>query len=752
MSEPTNVTITAQLAADPNLKPRSVKLLKYDASYKLISNLGRLYDDGTHGDSVAGDNVFTAQIVINVPIQTTTNFRVSVAYKRIVKRKGMLKRLFSDYLPVRSWKRLTEGDMETILTAQAQSSRVSDEKLTQLGYTEQARNEAISTIKTLDGVKDAGISADGTTIWIEYANGMTGVVLTGPEGTFGGEIVSTGASAGGASLSSVRLGDLSSTVSPPLVNNNRILIWDTLGLSSDDLRDIFQNSESPQFDIKNSKTLLGNECTRESVRTFPEFGTIIIFSHGAMAKDENWFVTGEEGSKEQWQQLDKPVQEIYGIASSSGNEKNYWAIRPKFMDSELVNRFHNSIVYNGSCNSLNGTSMSLAFINNGAKTYYGFDNFSNEATAPALAIKIFDKLVREKKTTGTALDLLSPSVGDGALVIGRCNWHLHYTHPIPWMTCLNLDGAKDVSYACELPRTYVLADTGQTQCYDNAQQIPCPAPGNLFYGQDGNYQSTPPVYRDNGDGSVTDITTGLMWQRGDEQNNNNIRPWQNGVEYCENLDLAGHSDWRLPTSRELMSVVDFGRDNPAIDTSYFPECRSGGYWSSDSFLPNPLSAWFVSFENVGTFINSKDTTLPFHVRCVRGLSQQGEYVDNGNGTITNTVTKLVWQQTDDGQPRTWREALSYCEDLNLAGFDDWRLPNVRELDSIVERHLYSPSIDPSFDCRLDIYWTSTTATSTPLFAKLIEFGSGSVGAFMKNYSVVSESSFIYARCVRGGIQ
>ncbi len=62
-------------------------------------------------------------------------------------------------------------------------------------------------------------------------------------------------------------------------------------------------------------------------------------------------------------------------------------------------------------------------------------------------------------------------------------------------------------------QSYTVVDTGQTKCYDNTKEIPCPQPGQPFYGQDAQYQGNQPAYRDNHDGTVSDLNTGLMWQK-----------------------------------------------------------------------------------------------------------------------------------------------------------------------------------------------------------------------------------------------
>lgn len=80
----------------------------------------------------------------------------------------------------------------------------------------------------------------------------------------------------------------------------------------------------------------------------------------------------------------------------------------------------------------------------------------------------------------------------------------------------------------------------------------------------------------NGDGTVTDTDTGLMWQQGPGYS----MIWETALTYVEGLTLAGYDDWRLPTLKELRSIVDYGHANPAIDAALFPETRRDGYWSS----------------------------------------------------------------------------------------------------------------------------------------------------------------------------
>lgn len=123
-----------------------------------------------------------------------------------------------------------------------------------------------------------------------------------------------------------------------------------------------------------------------------------------------------------------------------------------------------------------------------------------------------------------------------------------------------------------------------------------------------------------------------------------------------------------------------------------------------------------------------------------------DFVDNENGTVTDTVTGLMWQQGYSGK-RSWQEALAYCEGCTEAGYADWRLPNIRELESIVDWTEYEPAIDTVFDCRSFSYWSSSTNADNPNYAWSVGFWHGDVS----NVTDKDVDQFdSYVRCVRGG--
>lgn len=122
----------------------------------------------------------------------------------------------------------------------------------------------------------------------------------------------------------------------------------------------------------------------------------------------------------------------------------------------------------------------------------------------------------------------------------------------------------------------------------------------------------PASYDTSTPGVVVDKVTGLMWQRDIPASSYN---WADAKTYCAGLSLAGHQDWRLPTSIELVSLVDFTRRDPAIDTTAFPSTPSSYFWSSSPVAGAANNAWGVHFGSGYGYNNVVYNTA--RVRCVR---------------------------------------------------------------------------------------------------------------------------------------
>ena len=175
-----------------------------------------------------------------------------------------------------------------------------------------------------------------------------------------------------------------------------------------------------------------------------------------------------------------------------------------------------------------------------------------------------------------------------------------------------------------------LPATGQTRCYmavNPWEETDCGSEEHP--GQDGFHQAGCPTegrFVDNGDGMVTDNCTGLMWEQatadtdGDgDVDKDDMVTWAEALRYCEDLDFAGHDDWRLPNVRELQSIVDYARHGPAVDPVFSVESK--WYWSSSSYNLAPGHAWNVGFDYGGVSRDRKG--YDYYVRAVRTI-QPGE--------------------------------------------------------------------------------------------------------------------------------
>ena len=295
-----------------------------------------------------------------------------------------------------------------------------------------------------------------------------------------------------------------------------------------------------------------------------------------------------------------------------------------------------------------------------------------------------------------------------------------------------------------------IPDTHQGSCFDDRGVIPCPKPGERWYGQDAQYEGATPSYKDNGDGTVTDKVTSLTWQKG---HNDERLNWVDASAACDSLQLGGHNDWRLPTIKELFSITDFRgavgrrpylndifeirlpnaailRNDPFRSTHRIE--MMGQTWSSTIYTGLHWDRSGVEAAFFMNFLDGRIKSAPTHggselfYRCVRGPAWGGnDFVVKRDGTVTDRASGLMWQQADDGKRRDWGEALNYCEGLTLAGHKDWRLPNIKELQSIVDYSRNDPAIDTKIFRQSDHtgwFWSSTTLGDNVRQANYICFG------------------------------
>ncbi len=305
-----------------------------------------------------------------------------------------------------------------------------------------------------------------------------------------------------------------------------------------------------------------------------------------------------------------------------------------------------------------------------------------------------------------------------------------------------------------------LPDTGQTLCYDEARNLlTCPVAGEPL-AQDGSYDINPLSYRDNGDGTITDMNTGLMWQKEDAGEHHYYKafgvydPTDNPTSQniCSEQGTGGYSDWRLPSKKELLTIVNFGitdRFSPAIDAEYFPDTATSFYFTSTRFQYTSFLAPFCLSFYSGTLGDYGYSPYSF-VRCVRGGEFPNQSLeDNGNNTVTDRATGLKWQQEEVGQ-MLWADSLEYCEDLSLAGLSHWRLPNIKELESITDDTTYDPSINTDFfpNAYSSFYWTSSPVSGNSndtISSLVVKFKYGGTSSDLN-------SNLNYVRCVHSTIE
>ena len=290
------------------------------------------------------------------------------------------------------------------------------------------------------------------------------------------------------------------------------------------------------------------------------------------------------------------------------------------------------------------------------------------------------------------------------------------------------------AHASALAQPYPIVDTGQKVFYNTTAEIPSPAPGVPFYGQDALYDGNGQHYQKNGDGTITDLVTGLQWQQTPERNGDGNIDAGDKLSYQEALDGAdtcrfgGFDDWRLPSIKELYSLIMFSGLDPSgyqgsstaglvpfIDTTCFAfgygDMQSGERIIDAQFASSTLSVATIMVGAQGMFgVNFADGrikgdptgTMPgqtdlkkFYVLYVRGNPVYGinDFLDTSDGTITDRATGLMWAKNDNGTAVSWQEALAWVQNCNAAaylGHRDWRLPSVKELQSIVD-YSRSPS-------------------------------------------------------------
>ena len=320
--------------------------------------------------------------------------------------------------------------------------------------------------------------------------------------------------------------------------------------------------------------------------------------------------------------------------------------------------------------------------------------------------------------------------------------------------------------------------SGQRTCHDEAGfEVPCAGTG-----QDaavGCGVPWPEPRFEIQDNEVTDLLSGLTWSR-DANLAEFPLTWQEALAFVAGMNrdqCFGRSDWRMPNRRELRSLLSLQTKKPALPERHpFTNMFHGWYWTSTTAAISPTHAWYVALDGARMFYGGKDQS--FMLWPVRGLGEgviprtgQSLCYDTAGTPITcdgsgqdgelrlgvpwpaprfelmgdnilDRLTNLKWHRNANlsSQPVIWRKALAAVAAINQEGNTTiWRLPNINELESLVDCATHSPALPCGhpFVALQDIYWSSSTSLFEPDWAWALYLGKGATGVGQKRFAQFS---------------
>jgi Protein of unknown function (DUF1566) len=242
---------------------------------------------------------------------------------------------------------------------------------------------------------------------------------------------------------------------------------------------------------------------------------------------------------------------------------------------------------------------------------------------------------------------------------------------------------------------------------------------------------------------VLDEVTGLYWER--SVGKRPFQTWEGALATCEDLQLEGFNDWRLPSRIELTSILSLDQLDPAIDWIAFPDTLGDWFWTSTPDAADEKKAWYVYFY-LGS-PNREGKTNRFSVRCVRSPAAAPlpvERYELSDDTAFDVLTGLEWQRRVAPEQFSFAEARAYCAGLELQGAAPWRAPTMQELQTAADARYHSPAIDSiAFpDTPAASFWSLTPWVESPVLRGWhVDFGDGSAQYLLG-------TTPFHVRCVR----
>ncbi|MDP3481567.1 MAG: DUF1566 domain-containing protein [Desulfoprunum sp.] len=279
---------------------------------------------------------------------------------------------------------------------------------------------------------------------------------------------------------------------------------------------------------------------------------------------------------------------------------------------------------------------------------------------------------------------------------------------------------------------------------------------------------------------ILDRQTGLMWPRNASLSDFPMT-WNEALSFIKEMnhsELYGFSDWKLPNRKELFSLMSHETINPSLPRLHpFMNVFSGYYWTSTSSARLPKQAWYIHLGGARVFLGIKYSSyMVWPVRLADSVDAQifqtgqrncyeetGETIDCQNtgqdgqfqsglpcagprfredaNLVYDNATELIWLKNANfnNAMLDWRGAVDLVEKMNSEcqyGYNDWRLPNIVELESLTDMAHHSPALPVAhpFKNVQEFYWSSTTSMYETRYAWVLYMRDGAVGVGFKPLS------------------
>jgi hypothetical protein len=242
---------------------------------------------------------------------------------------------------------------------------------------------------------------------------------------------------------------------------------------------------------------------------------------------------------------------------------------------------------------------------------------------------------------------------------------------------------------------------------------------------------------------------------------NTFLDFNDAKDYCNDLSYGGYDDWRAPSRHELAEMLNYGKIGESNMYDDIFQYKKGGYfWTSQSKLKSgggeSDKAWCIAFDTGGVF--DKDKVKKYNIRCVRGDKiADHNYFTNEGDIIIDKKTGIFWQNKDFSKGRDWEDAKQHCKKLVFAGYDDWRLPNVNELRTIMpydDNEVLFESFS-SLDYDTGHSWAATEANENDAYFNLNDWDDDTrrdslIVMFGGSHPKTEKQLMMHNRCIRGG--